>query len=226
MLIRCLPYRQKGLSLLELMLALFLGTILLTISAQIFVTGTQHGRETSNAARLYQELRTAMDIMSNDIRRAGYWGSARNDLGSGANNNPFMDANTNISVNGSNNCILLSYDRNSDGSLPAVGTGDDERYGYRLSNQAIQARPASANFSCTAANNSWVNITDPNIVNVTQLTFTLTTKEVDLPTGTTPASKIRLRYVDITIAGQLKNNPAITMTLNQHVRIRNDQYVP
>src|SRR6185503_16427844 len=97
----------------------------------------------------------AMQLMSNDIRRAGYWGNAISDINTGANNNPFMAAGTDIAITGGN-CILFSYDYNNNGTLPTISSAsDDERYGFRLSGSTLQTRPPGASFDCSAAASAW-----------------------------------------------------------------------
>ncbi len=213
-----------GFTLVEMMTALVINAILFTALMGVFIANINHYNKTINTSRLYQELEMSLQLMSNDIRRAGYWANAANDIGTGLNNNPYVVSGVDISVNGSNNCILLAYDKNSDGSLPAISSAyDDERYGFRLSGNAVQTRPPGATFSCTASSSAWENMTDPNVVKITALTFTLNTSTYS--TGPGPAA-ITMRSVDISITGQLANDATITKTLTQHVRIRNDKYIP
>ena len=205
------------------MVGLAIGTIVLGAAVTIFLTASKHSRDTINSARLNQELQTAVQMMSEDIRRAGYWGQAITGIDSGSNDNPFMTTATDITINASNNCILLTYDRDSDGVLPNIGTGtDDERYGYRLSNQALQSRPTGASFSCTAAASDWENITDPNVVQITA--FTVTNNQSSVPIDA--VSNLILRRIDISVTGQLTTDTSYSKTLVNSIRVRNDKFVP
>jgi hypothetical protein len=65
-------------------------------------------------------------------------------------------------------------------------------------------------------------VTD-STVTITALTFTLTTQNTTTGLGT---SALNMRSVDITLTGRLTSVPTITKTLTEHVRIRNDQFVP
>ncbi len=217
---------KKGFTLVELLIVILINAVLFTGLISIYIANMVHYRKTLNSNRLNQQMQIAMTIISNDIRRAGYWANAQSDIGYGhSNDNPFMvSGNTDISVNNSNNCILLSYDHNSDGSLPTINTGtDDERYGYRLSGQAIQSRPVSAAFSCTAGASTWENITDINAIQITNLTFTLTTYTLTTGPGT---HGITLRSVDISMTGQLASDSTVTKTLTEHIRVRNGKFIP
>jgi prepilin peptidase dependent protein B len=216
--------KTSGFTLTELMIAIALNLLVLIALVSIFVTNLQHYRSVLNTNRLQQELQTAMNIMSNDIRRAGYWANARNDLRTDQNNNPFMVSGTDVSVGTGNTCILLTYDRDNNGTLPSVSSSyDDERYGYRLNSQTLQTRPWGASFSCTAAASAWENVTDPNVILITGLTFTLNTQTISTGPGT---AAIILRSVDITLSGRLTSDATVTKTLTEHIRIRNDKFQP
>jgi len=211
-----------GFTLVELLIALVINAILFTALMSIFIVNLTHYNSIINVNRLNQQLESSMQLMVSDIRRAGFWMNARNDIGTHQNNNPFMAAGIDLTIGASNTCILFAYDRNNNGSLPSVGSSsDDERYGYKLSGQSIQTRPWGGSYNCTGTD--WENVTDPNLVKVTALTFTLTTQSLPVM-GT--SSTISLRSIDITLTGQLTNDPTVTKTLTQHVRIRNDKFNP
>jgi len=213
-----------GFTLAEFLVTLTINLILFTALITIFLYNINHYRKNLQVTRLNQQLHTALMIMSNDIRRAGYWAYASNDVGTGQNNNPFMSGGLDISVNASNDCILFAYDHNSDGALPEVNSSvDDERYGFRLSGQAIQARPPGGGFACDSSGSSWENITDPNVIDITNLTFSLTTTTITTGPG---VRGIAMRGVDVSVTGQLVNDSSITRTLTQHIRIRNDKFIP
>lgn len=66
--------RQKGLTLIELMIALVLGLLLVAGVIQIFVANKQTYRVTDAHSRLQDNARFALEILSRDIRSAGYSG--------------------------------------------------------------------------------------------------------------------------------------------------------
>lgn len=224
MLLKYSHPKHMGFTLVEAMIALVINLILFAALMVMFSKNLEHNTQSINTNRLYEQLQSAMQVISSDIRRAGYWGNAKNDVGTGLNNNPFVTNSADVSINGANNCILLSYDHNSDGALPAISsTIDDERYGYRLNNGAIQARPPGAPFDCAASSTSWENMTDPNVITITALSFT----PINTTLTTGPAAQgVIIRSIDITITGRLVNDASVTKTLTQHVRIRNDKFIP
>jgi prepilin peptidase dependent protein B len=205
-----------GFSLVEMLIALVVNVILMFALITVFSSNIGNYTAVSNSEVLMQQLQAALQLMTNDIRRAGYWSNASNDISSGQNNNPFMAAATDVSVNATNNCILFTYDHNGTGTLPAISR-------FRLNGQTLQTRPFGAAFSCTAAASAWENVTNPAIVQITNLSIILTPTNV--PVGATSNYMI-LRSINISITGQLASNTSVTKTLTQHVRIRNDKYVP
>jgi len=216
--------KAAGLTLVELMIALAINGILFTALLTIFSANVEHYHKSIELNRLNQSLQAAMNIMVSDIRRAGYWSNATSDVGTGQNNNPFMVSGTDISVNAGANCILFTYDYDKNGTLASISsTTEDERYGFRLSNQAVQARTPGSAFDCNASASAWENLTDPNIVQITNLSFTLSTSTITTGPGT---KGIQFRSVDITLAGRLAKDNTVTKTLTQHVRIRNDKFIP
>jgi len=215
--------KHAGFTMVELLIALAINVIILLALVSVFSTNLSHFTKTTSSDVLNQQLETAMQLMVNDIRRAGYWGNAKSDLGTGLNNNPFMAAGVDVSVTGGN-CILFAYDYNNDGTLSVItSASDDERYGFRLSGNILQTRPWGASFACNAASSAWENVTDPTLVKITALSFTLNSTTV--PVGGV-SKTLSIRSVDISITGQLVSDATVTKTLTQHVRILNDKFVP
>lgn len=224
MLKRIYQKQIVGFSLTELMIALVISSIIMVALLTVIIANLSHYQQSLNMNRLNQQLAAALSVMSDDIRRAGYWSNANSDLGTGQNNNPFVATGNDLTINGATNCILFTYDHDSNGTLSALtATIDDERYGFRLSNGAIQSRPPGASFDCLAGSSAWENITDTNIITITNLAFALSATTITTGPGT---KGIQLRSVDISITGQLKNDATVSKTLTQHVRIRNDKFIP
>lgn len=167
---------QLGLNLVELMIGLVVGLIVLAAMTSVYLNASRGSKDTLNANRLNQDLRAVMDIMVADIRRAGYWGTAVS-----GSTNPFTTrsgtAITDIYIPAST-CILYSYDatyRDNDTTGTPSPAGVDS-FGYRLSGNAVQTLTATTliNNSSGCSNNAitWNNLTDPNVIRISTLTFT------------------------------------------------------
>jgi type IV pilus assembly protein PilW len=66
--------RQLGLSLIELMVAVVIGLILIGGLIQVYLSSKQSYNAQEQLARMQESGRFAMDLITRDLRRAGYWG--------------------------------------------------------------------------------------------------------------------------------------------------------
>lgn len=70
------PARQRGLSLIELMIAMALGLVITAGLAYTFWAGRQSYRVQDNLSRIQENARAALDAMAQDLRMAGFIGCA------------------------------------------------------------------------------------------------------------------------------------------------------
>jgi len=66
--------RISGFSLIELMISIAVGLLLLTAIATIFANSSRSQREVALSAEQIENGRYAMDVLSEDLHHAGYWG--------------------------------------------------------------------------------------------------------------------------------------------------------
>jgi prepilin peptidase dependent protein B len=216
--------RYFGFSMVEMMVALLIFSMVMMGILSTFLAFHRSNHDNSNMLRLDYQLRTVIRLITSDLRRAGYWGDARSIINSGSNTNPFMANDTNIYVNGARNCILFTYDYRNTGHLPALNDpAGDDRFAYRLSKNTLQARPSYApNFSCNDDEASWNNLTDPDLINITEFNITPHLMVIHL-TGT---ATLTIRTYTITISGELYNDPSVKRTVSDQIRVRNDFFTP
>jgi prepilin peptidase dependent protein B len=216
---------QRGVSLIELLIGIMIGAFLITGVAIFYSNNSQINNQLISTVRLEYEMQTAMKLMKDDIRRAGF-NSAAAAFVATSTVNPFMVTGTTDIRAPNANCILFSYDLNLDGTVPALNTAtSDDRFGYRLDNQVIQVRPTTdAEFSCTAAN--WEELTNPDILQITDLTFVLAEDVEPLEPSNPGGESITVRNVTINMTGQLTHYNTVQRTISSTVRVRNDKYQP
>ncbi|MFA0810496.1 PilW family protein [Microbulbifer epialgicus] len=82
---------QRGLSLIELMIGILLGSILLLGVLQIFQSNSDTLRMQNGFSRVQESGRFAVDMLSKEVRQAGFWGCAeagniKNSLGAPTTN--------------------------------------------------------------------------------------------------------------------------------------------
>jgi prepilin peptidase dependent protein B len=176
---------QLGINLIELMVGIAISLILLGGVLTVMLQINTAGGETVQSARLNQQVRGAMELMTKELQRAGYVNAwTGNDIsGDGVVN--VLDVNLDaiklfgfVTIAGGGNCILYSYDLNGDG-FQGVGAGSAgsfqnsanfELFGFRLNAGAVEMKTSGAH-SC--ANGGWTAITD-NTVTISALTFDIT----------------------------------------------------
>jgi prepilin peptidase dependent protein B len=209
------------------------------------------------ASKLNQDMSALMNLMVNELRRAGYSGvvptTPASNLFAAADSTALevfnnMTSNTQQAATGSGSCIVYSYDMDKDGVVDAA-----ELAGFRLTTAGVVQIRTSGNTadpdSCTTTSNTWTDLTDPDFITISVLTFDLansnclntrepdsadndsdgTTDEADeancyvsLPTGGSGNITVETREVTITLTGTLTNDTFVRLTQSQNVRVRND----
>lgn len=234
----------KGFTLIELMIAILIGALVIGATITIYVTTIRGSSNTLKLTRLNQDLGVAMLIMTNDIRRAGYWGGAI--VGANLTLNPFSDVAvrdigdvtigdpTVAPVTG--DCITYAYDANAyndpayDPDVDSVTPDADEYFGFRLNNGAVQIKTSGTTSTDAQCDDGvWVNLTDPDEINVTELAFTLS---ADNSATNSSGNTVIARQVSVRIEAQLVSDADINTQLedenavNDVVKIRNNLIVP
>lgn len=235
-----LPQRihPRGLSLIELLIAVFLGTVMSVAAIQLLASTSGAATSVLQSIRLSQDLRGAMQIMTRDIRRAGYSASAMWCLGNtvclpDATVDLPVDATlpltgsftlpAGISINADNDCFTFELDRDQDGTVT-----DEEHGAYRLSVRAgtglLEMWTGQSAPDCDANSNLWAPLTDPNVVDVTEFSVDDDASfsevvAVDLLGNTTTQ---RVRRVRLQLQGQLIADANFTQRLEDIIDVRND----
>jgi len=205
---------QKGLTLIEMMIAMVLGLFVTAVIISVFSTNVRTNVENMKMIRLNQELRGAMTFMVDELKKTGYSADSTEISFMASFERP------------SSSCILYSYDLNDDGDRDS-----NEHFGFRLDtslNQIKWADNASA-ASSTSCNTFGESITEANIANITTLFFDLsgsfntdgTSTNLDAITAT---SGVSVYDITITITGttDLPHSSDARRTIVETVRVRND----
>ena len=195
------PARQKGLTLIELMVGLIVGLIVIGGVMTVYLAVISSSGATLKSSKLNLEMGAVMSVMTNDIRRAGIWS---NDGSGELDQNPFSKVSS--SPNAKDGTALEVHDSmaddnnqvetvNSAGNLDDIyrpngsgscivyaydsqgdgSVGDNDLFGFRLNNGAVEMREegdeSGDRNSCT--NGTWAAMNDTNVVTITELTFDL-----------------------------------------------------
>ncbi len=231
---------QRGVTLVELMIASAIALIALAALVTAYSATAYHSSRYLHKAHLYQQLYTLMHTMVRDIRRAGYW-SFDPDLRSAADN-PFEHSVNRLRIQSypdeaPDSCILFAYDLDKDGLVgvgrcnsngcPGQTDADNvEQFGYRLRGGLAQARYGGDTLSCDSGH--WQAVTDPDI-ELTRFTFTphaVCSNLDDADANCEPhAARLIQRLVEIRLSGHKRGQRDTPLTLSAWVRIRNDRLV-
>lgn len=168
--------QQIGISLIEILIGLLVGLIIVAGGINVFSTSVRGQADNIKLARLNQDLRTMMDIMARDIRRAGFVTDNPAANGAFLQDNPFFGATTELSVYEGDTCIVYAYNRNND-SPPVIDS--NERLGFRLSDSGELEMRTNGTTNANCTDGTWESITEAE-VEITGLTFNLTSTTLNV----------------------------------------------
>jgi prepilin peptidase dependent protein B len=224
--------RPRGLSLVEILVALALGLLLVSAVATLLVSHIVEHRRLLAEVRLMQDLRAAADLVTRDLRRAGYWGRAEQAVVDGTSSpppNPYAGVWPDAQA-GTTTALGYSYSRDDteDGQASS-----NERFGFRLNarTHVLEMRLGGAAITPDAGD-SWQPLTDPNALLVTQFAVTSTQHSLSLlehcPTpvcasgSTTCPPRLQVSVLSIEVGATDPRDRALTRVLRTQVRTRND----
>ena len=186
-----LKQNQAGVTLIELMIGLLIGLFITGGVISVYIAVSQSSSETLKQAKLNQDMSAIMNVMTNDIRRAGYWVSAGSSL---PHENPFMqfktgteeDETTALQVRdlataddfaghqASGDCILYTYDTTDDANITVES---NDRFGFRWNGTDLLEMKTGGSAASGAINNcadgTWQPVNDTQTIQVTALSFSL-----------------------------------------------------
>lgn len=240
--------KERGFSLIELMVSLAAGLIVVGAVVAFALASVQANSEYVSSTRLTQELRTSLDTVTDDLRRAGYdenalFYVARPATFTGAS--PFSK----VFVSSTGDCVIYAYDRTG-GVAGTLDLGNGEVRGVRRATRTVNgqtvgvlefaessgtiqpacdgAAPSYASLPYACSSNGWCPLSDPGIVNVTAFQLVndrpLSAGVPGLIAGAAGSAVLpmQLRKYQVRISGQLVGTPTITRTLATDVRVRSD----
>ncbi len=211
--------RARGLSLIELLVGMVVGLFIVGGALTLFVRNVVGSRQLLTETRLNQDLRSAMDLVTRDLRRAGYWGNAINGtIAIGTTAVTAANPYSTVTSSGSEVTYDFSTDLVENNALNASG---DEQFGARLNGAAIQLQTSSG---------TWTDITDPRSLTITAFTITPTNTVLDLGTfcvktcaaGSPGCPTVTVRSFSIAVTGQSVRDANVQRSLRSIVRPRND----
>jgi type IV pilus assembly protein PilW len=209
---------QRGLSLVELLVGVALGLFLVAGASTLFVSHLNNGRRLLLEARLNQDLRATADVITRDLRRAGYWGNAlQGTVATGAGSTTVVNPYRTVTPNVGASTIAYNFSRDV-AENNALDT--NEQFGFDLTNGVIRM----------TINGVAQAISDPDTLTITAFTIAPTETAVDIRDSCAKTCTgggcptITVRQYLLTLNGRATRDPAVTRTLQTRVRVRNDLF--
>ena len=199
---------KAGFTFVEILTCLLLGSLLLSMIIGFYITNVSGSTKTLQMSRLRTDLQALVGVIENDIRRAGYGGEQ---FMVGLDQSKMID-----SINSSTQkCIVYSYNYNDATTLT---TSHVMGFRYSINSKSIQfGRKVNRQASNCLTEGYWVNLTDPDFLKITALSFIETS-------NTNPASQITLRSIKINITGELVENSEYSYQIATQVQVRNREH--
>jgi len=209
------PQKNAGFTLIELLIGLTLGLMVIASTLTLYVITTRSSSDLLQSTRLNHDLETVMQIMTHDIRRAGYQGSP-------------LSVITKLTINNLDpSCLTYSY---HDGS-------GIKHYGFKREGNSI-ALPQPTLTPTNCDSNDWEKITEENVTQITDLTFSDTESQCFNATDPNqPTSKgacttvepaalsgdsiTKISHITISLSGTLVQDSTVTKRLDASVTVAN-----
>jgi type IV pilus assembly protein PilW len=205
---------QRGLSLVELLIGLALGLFVVAAAMTLLAGQIREQRSLGVEQRLMQELRSASDVITRDLRRAGHWGAAAA-AAPGASAlvaNPYAALSAAAAAS---DAIGFRYSRDAveNGIVDA-----NEEFGVRLRHGVVELLLGTA----------WQALTDIGTLRVETLRITPSVETTSLadhcsdcvPPPCVPQQQVR--RVEVLLTARAAADASVVRSLRSEVRVRND----
>lgn len=206
--------RQSGFTLVELMIGMAISLIIMAGAVYVFVNISQATLYQIRTSQALTHARDVMQLMARDIRRAGYEGHGLR-MSTTASSNSFdsddldmdSDEDTNeptaIRISAgegamTTGCILYTYNEDDSITSPSVA---DISYGFKYASDGQIWTSSSMSGSDCVSSGAWSVLTDADLLEVTDLSFELTSGA----TSTADSTSVTMKQVEITLTGKAKD---------------------
>jgi len=239
-----MKHSQGGMTMMELLIA---GAISLIASAgmlTLMINTLGTSSQTISMTRLTQDMRSTMQIMTRELRRANYHAGFMNCFGDTGclTRIPIGGVETdisskvgpiNITNNGDSDCFWFWYDRPQTGTVVAVNAESVAAFRRTIATGTvgkIQMTTTRTDAPLCNSSTGWVDITDPAIIDI--VTFNVSDAESLTEIINTEGDSQTVERIGLTITAKLagetnvpvwiQNNSDATRQLQEFVKVRNN----
>ncbi len=228
---------QKGMTLMELLVAGFISIIVSSGMVILMASTLGTGTQTIKMTQLSKEMRSAVQIMTRELRRANYhstFTTCFGDLDCLATLGVAGEV-AEININGGGDCVWFWYDRPQPIGDPQITVDNETVAAFRRTETggvgSIQMTVTGTS-AASCPNAGWVDITNPDLVDIETFivddavvgfeSYTLTIN------GTQSIERIgitmtgRLLASDASLPAWMQDGSARPLTIRDFIRVRND----
>jgi len=210
-------HRQRGVSLVELLVGVAIGLFIVAVGMTLLTGNLRENRALVVESRLMQDLRTASDLVSRDLRRAGYWSDAAAGVwqrgASGVIGNPYAAV---APLAAASDAVSFRFSRDASENHRV---DNNEEFGFRVRAGTLEMMLGSGN---------WQAVTDPATLAVTAFSVTPSVQRISLErfcasacgAGACPVQQVR--SLTLSLTARSATDSTVVRTVRHSVRLRND----
>jgi type IV pilus assembly protein PilW len=144
--LRTLPSRQRGLSLVELMIAVTIGLLMLTAMASMYMGASRSNKELARSSRQIEDGRYALQTLTEDLSVAGYLGYFTSPVAPGSLPDP-CEMTTMATIRTGVQLAVQGYD--SPATIPSPLSGCLDDADHVAGTDVLVVRRADTNVTAT-----------------------------------------------------------------------------
>ena len=225
---------QAGLSLVELLVGIAISLVIVAGGLGMLASFTGENRRLLLETRLNQDLRSAMDVVTRDLRRAGHWqGATAATWAEGAPAQPASNAYRSFYNSACNAPTLgasapspaasaghVCYAVAQDGDNTVNEATRAELYGFHLSGGVLYA---------VLNGSAQQPLTDPGTITITRFVVSPSSQVISMAsscrvTCTANCPRVIVRAFEVVLQGTSPSDPLMQRQLRSSVRVRNDYH--
>ncbi len=221
--------RQQGLSIVELMVGITIGLFILAGASMVLTTQLGDNRRLLLEAQVQQDLRAASDLISREIRAAGYWGNAYQQVWAPSMVNPYSVTPLAATAGNTSLVYFRSLDEEPVGGIENNAIDGNENGGFRLKALSASTNAIEMQLGLNNGLGNWQQLTDPAVLFVDEFTLLVSNTSRPVPCGSDCKQSLAglplqqcARDVVMTIVVHAIHDPAVRRSISNRLRLRND----
>ncbi len=219
--------RSRGFSIMEVLVASSLSLVVTACMMGLMINSLSSTARLVKMTHLTDDLRTAMQMMSRDVRRSNYSANAVHCF---ANPDCIADGSLSspgdVQISDTNDCFVFMMDRDHDGDATENAAGGFRRATVEGTG-VIQMWVGTAEPDCDSDDANWAAVTDPSDIEITSFSVDdlLSYTEVVYDDGQGQQLFQNVRKVRMSIEGRLHVDNTIQRSIEDVIKLRNNLYL-